>query len=67
MAVHDRHDFRIGLVDAGVDVPFQVGLGAAAVGQLTIQTEFVNIFWLHQLRATRSRQQEAVGVIGMTH
>jgi hypothetical protein len=46
---------------------FDIGSVGAPVCGLAVEAECHNILWLNHFRAARTRQQEEIGIMWMTH
>jgi hypothetical protein len=63
------HRIHVGprLVDTGMDHALAVEPHVGLFYWLRVERKFENVFWLHQLRRTRSRHQIALWVSRMAH
>ncbi len=67
MAVHDRLDLGMGLVDLAVDKSFEVDSAARLVDRIAVAVEFHDVGGGNQAGSHAARQQEMLGDFVVTH
>ena len=67
MAVHDRLDLGMGLVDLAVDKSFEIERAAVRLDRIAVAVEFHEVGGGNQAGRHAARQEEMLGVFVVTH
>ena len=66
MGVNDGHDIWPRREDRRMDEALEIKAAVLLPHRLTVQVEFDDVLWGHQLRGERAGDQEAVGIVRVT-